>query len=55
MTKLIDMGTKGKTEAEALKRALAHIPKEGMSSYKLDVVFKETDLSLILILPLTNM
>ena len=39
--KLIDMGTKGKTEAEALKRALAHIPKEGISSYKLDAVFKE--------------
>ena len=39
--KLIDMGTKGKTEAESLKRALAHIPKEGISSYKLDAVFKE--------------
>ena len=41
VTKLIDMGTKGKTEAEVLKRALAHIPKEGISSYKLDAVFKE--------------
>ena len=41
VTKLIDMGTKGKTEAEALKRALAHIPKEGISSYKLDAVFRE--------------
>ena len=39
--KLIDMGTKGKTEAKSLKRALAHIPKEGISSYKLDAVFKE--------------
>jgi hypothetical protein len=41
VTKLIDMGTKGKTEAESLKRALAHIPKEGISSYKLDAVFNE--------------
>ena len=41
VTKLIDMGTKGKTETEACKRALAHIPKEGISSYKLDAVFKE--------------
>ena len=41
VTKLIDMGTKGKTESKSFKRALAHIPKEGISSYKLDAVFKE--------------
>ena len=41
VAKLIDMGTKGKTDAKALKRALAHIPKEGISSYKLDAAFNE--------------
>jgi len=41
VTKLIDFGTEGKTEAKTLKKALAHIPKEGISSYKLDAVFNE--------------
>jgi len=41
VVKLIDMGTKGKTDEGALKRALTHIPNEGISSYKLDAVFNE--------------
>ncbi len=41
VTALISLGTQGKTDAEALKKALAHIPKEGISNYKLDAVLKE--------------
>ncbi len=39
--KLIDLGTKGKTDKDTLKKALAHVPKNGISSYKLDAVFNE--------------
>ncbi len=39
--KLIDLGTKGKTDKAELEKALAHIPKNAISSYKLDAVFKE--------------
>jgi hypothetical protein len=41
VTKLIDLGTKGKIDKVELKKALAHIPKGGISSYKLDTVLKE--------------
>jgi len=36
--KLIRLGTKGKTNAEELKQALALVPVKGISSYKLDEV-----------------
>jgi len=39
--KLIDLGTKGKTDKAELEKALAHVPENGISSYKLDAVFKE--------------
>jgi len=44
--KLINIGTKGKTNPEELKKALALVPKEGISNYKLDdllsvISFKE--------------
>jgi len=41
VTALIELGTKGKTDAQELKKALAHIHKEGISNYKLDVVLNE--------------
>ena len=41
--KLIELGTKGKTDKTALKKALAHVPKEGISNYKVEVAFKEMD------------
>ncbi len=43
VTALITLGTEGKTDAEELKKALAHIPKKGISSYKLDSVLKEVN------------
>jgi aminopeptidase N len=41
--RLIALGTKGKTDKTALKKALAHVPKEGLSNYKVEVAFKEMD------------
>ena len=48
---LINVGTKGKTDASELKKALALVPKEGISNYQLDEVlalvsFKEFVLSI---------
>ena len=41
VTEVIALGTHGKTNPEELKKALAHIPKEGISTFKLDPVLKE--------------
>jgi aminopeptidase N len=41
VTKLIDLGTKNHTNKAELKKALSHLPKEGISSYKLNKVFEE--------------
>jgi len=39
VTKLIELGTEGKTDPKELKEALALVPKGGISTFKLDPVF----------------
>ena len=41
VVRLIDLGTKNHTDKTELKKALSHIPKEGISSYKLDKILEE--------------